>query len=186
VFRLLARDTEVAACIAHDVASSGRRAFVVAGEHEYGVQLDGQLRLVGLPRAEHADDADLVVLCGLAGEPEIETARSLAPLPVIAFDGVQGADLGDGRDVLLALPFEPSPDLPAADLFAGVGQVRRGAELVVSEVEAGARDRSTVLAGLRTRGAFDEHGDPTEPVVWLWRAGPGWSLEPDRPMRPRV
>src|SRR5690242_2374634 len=75
VFRLLARDTEVAVRIARDVERAGRRALVVAGDHEYGVQLDDQLRLAHRARAEGAEDADLVVLCGLAGEAEIQRAR---------------------------------------------------------------------------------------------------------------
>ena len=50
----------------------GVRAIVVAGDHEYGVQLDGQLRLGDLPRADDVEDADIVVLCGLANEPEIQ------------------------------------------------------------------------------------------------------------------
>src|SRR3954453_22515799 len=83
VLRLVARDTEVAARIAADVCASGRRALVVAGEHDYGAQLDGQLRVAGLPRADGPDDADLVVLCGLAGAPEAERAAALAPLPVV-------------------------------------------------------------------------------------------------------
>ena len=37
-----------------------------------------------------------------------------------------------------------------------------------------------VLAALRAR--FDEHGDPLDPPVWLWRAGPDWQLRPDRPI----
>ena len=41
VFRLVARDTEMALRIAADVRAAGNRAFVVAGEHEYGVQLQG-------------------------------------------------------------------------------------------------------------------------------------------------
>ncbi len=85
VFRLLARDTVVAARIAADARRNGLRAFVVAGDHDYGRQLDGQLHLVDLPRIEDPHDAQLLVLCGLAGEPEIERARSLAQLPLIAF-----------------------------------------------------------------------------------------------------
>src|SRR3954462_3548017 len=91
---ILARDTVVASRIAADIARSGQRALVVTGEHEYGVQLDGQLELGGLPRASTIDDADLVVLGALAGCPEVQRAAALAPLPVVAFDGVQGADLG--------------------------------------------------------------------------------------------
>src|SRR3954447_24020722 len=50
VLRIVARDTVVAQRLAADLASRGRRAFVIAGAHDYGVQLDGQLRLAGLPR----------------------------------------------------------------------------------------------------------------------------------------
>jgi hypothetical protein len=182
VFRLLARDTEVAARVAHEVRATGRRAFVVAGEHEYGSQLDGQLRMADLPRAIDFDDADVVVLCGIEGEPEIELVRSLAPLPVIAFDGAQGAGLGDTRDVLFALPFAPAPELAAPRLFAGLGQARRAAELVVDIVSNGAADRSSVLAAFRRSNAFDHHGDPIDPDVWLWRALPGGELEPERPL----
>ena len=52
VLRIVARDTEVAARLAADVRAAGQRVLVVAGEHEYGVQLDGQLALAGLPRAD--------------------------------------------------------------------------------------------------------------------------------------
>jgi hypothetical protein len=180
VFRLLARDTEVAARIAEDVRSTGRRALVVAGDHEYGLQLDGQLRLAGLPRAPAAADADLVVLCGLADEPEIERTRSLAPLPVVAFDGVQGADLGPGRDVQLALPYAPSDELSTTELFEGVGLARHAAGLVVDGVAAGALDRGALLEWLRGLDGFDEHGDPVSPDVWLWSVGPRWTLEPRR------
>src|SRR4051794_41408362 len=83
VLRLVARDTEVAARLAADVGAAGLRAYVVAGEHDYGRQLDGQLRVGGLPRAERPDGADLVVLCGLAGEPEVERAAALAPMAVV-------------------------------------------------------------------------------------------------------
>ena len=182
MFRLVARDTEVAIRLAQDVKCAGCRAIVVAGDHEYGVQLDGQLRLGDLPRADDVEDADLVVLCGLANEPEIERVRSLAPLPVIAFDGAQGADLGSGRDVLMALPFAPSADFSTPDLFAGVGQARHAAELVVGALTAGARDRSSLLVELRTLGDFDEHGDPRHPDVWLWRVNDLWQLAPDRPL----
>src|SRR3954470_15502533 len=107
VLRLVARDTVVARRIAADVAARREHAFVVAGEHDYGIQLDAQLRLGGLPRTPDPGLADLVVLAGLAGRPEAERAAALGPLPVIAFDGVQGADLGAGRDVRVALPFGP-------------------------------------------------------------------------------
>ena len=140
------------------------------------MQLDGQLRLAGLPRTEEVLDADLVVLAGLAGAPEIEWAAGLAPLPVLAFDGVQGADLGAGRDVRVALPYAEGEDFP------GVFAARRAAELVVSALRGGAGDRATVLAALRELGPFDDHGDPVDPPVWLWRAGADWQLSPERPL----
>src|SRR3954467_3447412 len=63
VLRMGARDTGgaggAAARARRGVAGGGRRAFVVAGAHEYGVQLDGQLRMAGLPRAEWSSEADL-------------------------------------------------------------------------------------------------------------------------------
>jgi hypothetical protein len=52
-----------------------------------------RLTAAGLPRADHRAQADVVVLAGLQGEAEIARAAALAPLPVIAFDGVQGAAL---------------------------------------------------------------------------------------------
>jgi ABC-type branched-subunit amino acid transport system substrate-binding protein len=54
VLRLVARDTVVAQRIATRVRDAGRRALVVAGDHGYGAQLDGQLALAGLPRAGSA------------------------------------------------------------------------------------------------------------------------------------
>ena len=180
VLRLLARDTEVAARVAADVRATGRRALVVAGGHAYGRQLDGQLALGGLPRAASAAEADLVVLCALADGPEVGVAAASAPLPVVAFDGVQGASLGVGRDVRLALPFAPADATAPRDLLAGVAHARRAAGLVVAALREGACDRAAVLATLRALGPFDAHGDPVEPPVWLWCAGDDWTLAPDR------
>jgi hypothetical protein len=154
IVRLVARDTEVARRLAAHLR--GRRALVIAGDHDYGRQLDAQLGLAGLERTDDPSSADVVVLAGLAGEPEIERARALAPLPVIAFDGIQGADLGEGRDVRLAMPY-----LDPAE------PVRRAAELVAAAVADGAADRGAVLARLRELGRFDRHGDPVDPPVWL-------------------
>ena len=168
---MIARDTEVAARLAADVRAAGQRALVMAGTHEYGDQLDGQLRLVELPRAQDAADADLVVLCGLAGELEVARAAA-AGLPVVAFDGVQ-----DGRmvsDLRVVLPFAPGQDVVGADATG------RAAQLVVDALGAGAGDRASVLAAIRANGPFDEHGDPVDPPVWLYRAGEDWMLEPDR------
>jgi hypothetical protein len=180
VLRLVARDTEVAARIAADVRAAGRRALVVAGEHDYGVQLDSQLRMAGLPRADGSDDADLIVLCGLAGAPEAERAAGLAPLPVVAFDGIQGADLGAGRDVRLALPVAPAADVVPGEVLFFLEPARRAAKLVIDGLRDGARDRTTLLAAMRAAGPFDEHGDPVAAPVWLWRASDDWTLEPDR------
>ena len=65
----------------------------------------------------------------------------LAPaLPVIAFDAVQGSDLGPGREVLMALPFAPARQLSFDHMAYGALQARRAAELVVAALGAGARD----------------------------------------------
>ena len=127
VFRLVARDTEIARRIAVHLPEGAR---VIAGEHSYGRQLDEQLTLVGLRRN---DGAGVVLLAGLTWGPEIARAAATAPLPLIAFDGVQGADLGAG-----------------------------------------------LLSALREQ--FDPHGDPIDPPVWLYTAGPDWTLSPDRPI----
>ena len=146
VLRLVARDTVVAQRIAERVRGEGRHALVVAGDHENGAQLDGQLGLAGLPRAAAAQ-ADLVVLAGLGGEPEADDARALAPLPIVAFDGIQG-EVFPGQRVELALAYAPGP--------LGVDETRRAAQLV---------SRTTDLDELRRLGPFDEHGDPLDPPV---------------------
>ena len=180
ILRLVARDTEVAARIAANVRAANQRAHVIAGAHPYGQQLDGQLRLAALPRTEDSGEADAVILCGLAGQPEIDRAAAMAALPIIAFDGVQGADLDGASDVRLALPIAPADGLSQRDVMAGVGQARRAAELILAAVRAGAHDRETLLAALRTLGPFDDHGDAIDPPVWLWRACADWRLTPER------
>jgi hypothetical protein len=186
IFRLVARDSVVAERIAMDVHASGRPALVIAGEHEYGVQLDAQLRLAGLPRTSEPADADLIVLCGLADQPELERVTALDPMPVYAFDGVQGSRTfaGTDREVFLALPHGPAEGFTAEHLVTGVVHAGRMATLVVELVEAGATDRAAMLDALRSHRLFDEHGDTTEPEVWLWRVGPRWELEPHRPLDP--
>jgi hypothetical protein len=81
----------------------------------------------------------------IAGEPEIQRARDLAPLPIIAFDGIQPKPFPD-QDVEIALVYAPGP--------VGVAEARRAAEMVVA---------TTDLAELK-RG-FDEFGDPLDPQV---------------------
>jgi hypothetical protein len=142
VLRLVARDTVVAQRIAQRVKDAGQTALVIAGDHEYGLQLDGQLRMAGLPRGE---DGDVIVLAGLVGEPEIQRARDLAPLPIIAFDGIQPETFPD-QEVEIALVYAPGP--------IGVAEARRAAEMVVA---------STDLAELKRD--FDEFGDPLDPLV---------------------
>ena len=173
VLRLVARDTVVAERISEDVRAAGRRALVVAGEHEYGAQLDEQLDHVGLPRADDPAEADLVVLCGLAGEPEVARAAALG-LPVIAFSGVEGG--APIPDCSLALPFAPDEDM------AGTTAAARAATLVSEAVSGGAHDRAALLAALRAAGPFDKHGDLVDPPVWLYRAAGDWRLQPDRPL----
>jgi hypothetical protein len=64
----------------------------------------------------------VVVLAGLQGEAEIARAAALAPLPVIAFDGVQGAALGAAswsqrrcpKELATAPPCSPRSGTPAA------------------------------------------------------------------------
>src|SRR3954463_6798386 len=56
VLRMVAADTEGAAPNAGRVRGDARRASVVAGRHDYGVQLDGQLRMAGLPRADWSSE----------------------------------------------------------------------------------------------------------------------------------
>lgn len=147
ILRLVARDTVVAQRIAQRVRDTDQRALVIAGDHEYGRQLDAQLRMAGLPRA---DGAEVIVLAGLVGHPEIQAARDLAPLPIIAFDGIQ-PERFPGQQVHLALPYMPGP--------VGVAEARRAAELVT---------RTTDLDELRQLG-FDEHGDPIDPPVFFER-----------------
>jgi hypothetical protein len=180
VLRLIARDTVVAERVAAELRRDGRRAFIVAGEHEYGVQLAGQLRMAGLPESGDPANADVVVLCGLVREPEIERAAELAPLPVIAFDGAQGAALGAGRDVLLALPHAPADGVDPEALFDGRVAAGHAARLVLDAAGQAEGDRAALLATLRRLGPFDEHGDPVDPPVWLWRARDDWSVVPER------
>jgi hypothetical protein len=174
VLRMVARDTEVARRIAADIRGRGERALIVAGVHEYGVQLAGQLRLVGLPATDDPAAADVLVLCGLPGGPEIARAAALAPLPVVAFDGVQGG--APIPDCSLILPFTPDDDM------GGRTAAARAATLISEAVAGGARDRTALLSALRIAGPFDEHGDPVDPPVWLYRAGADWALTPDRPL----
>ena len=181
VLRLVARDTEVCRRLANHLLTTGERALVVAGTHDYGRQLDDQLHLAGLPRVERDDDADLIVLAGLIGQPEIGAAAGTAPLPLIAFDGVQGATLGD-RQIRLALPYAPADGVETSEILAGAQQARHAAALVIRAITAGAADRPTMLAALRGLGGFDTHGDLPEPPVWLWRADRSWNLQADRPL----
>jgi hypothetical protein len=145
VLRMVARDTVVAERIAARLAE--RRALVIAGDHDYGVQLDAQLRMAGLRRASGSGDADVIVLAGLVGEPEADAARALAPLPIVAFDGIQG-EVFPGQEVTLALAYAPGP--------AGVAEARRAAEIAVEAWD---------LDHMRALGPFDEHGDPVDPLV---------------------
>ena len=61
----------------------------------------------------------------------------------------------------------------------GADEARRAARLIA---EAGASDRASLLRALRVAGPFDEHGDPVDPPVWLWRADASWVLRAERPL----
>ena len=171
VLRMVARDTAVALRLAAHLRRRGERARLIAGRGAYGSQIEGQLRLAELPAA---GDADVVVAAGVPEEPGMEAVRGTAPLPLIAFDGIQGLDVGFERDVWVVLPF-------AEDPTHGV-EAARAARLVAGALAAGASTRAEVLAACRAAGPFDEHGDPIDPPVWLWRAGPDWSLRPESPL----
>jgi len=170
VLRMVARDTEVAHRLAAHLRGRGERALVVAGRGEYGSQLDGQLRLADVPRG---DEPDVVIAAGVPEEPGMEAVKGTAPLPLIAFDGIQGLDVGE-RDVWVALPF-------AQDPTHGI-EAERAARLVAGALAGGAATRAEVLAACRAAGPFDEHGDPIDPAVSLWRADASWRLVPDRPI----
>jgi hypothetical protein len=181
LLRMVARDTEVAARLAADVRASGSAAFVIAGDHEYGAQLDGQLRMAGLPRVDSADEAGLIVLCALPGDPEIAAVRDIPEeVAVVAFDGVQGEDLGPHVGLEMVLPFAPIDGVAFDHMLYGAEQTRRAASLIVDALRAGARDRPGLLAAMRASGPFDEHGDPVDPPVWLWSVGDDWTLTPRR------
>jgi hypothetical protein len=171
VLRMVARDTEVASRLAAHLRRRGERARLIAGRGEYGSQIEGQLRLAELPVA---GDADVVVAAGVPEEPGMEAVRGTAPLPLVAFDGIQGLDVGFERDVWVVLPF-------AEDPTHGI-EAARAARLVAGALAAGASTRAEVLAACRAAGPFDEHGDPVDPPVWLWRAAPDWSLSPESPL----
>ena len=65
-------------------------------------------------------------------------------------------------------------DTVVAERIAGHVRPRRAARLIV---EADASNRAALL---RAAGPFDEHGDPVDPPVRLWRADGGWALRADR------
>jgi len=171
---MIARDTVVAGRLAEDVRAAEQHAFVVAGEHEYGDQLDRQLDHVGLPRVERPEDADLVVLCGLAGRPEVARAAALG-LPVIAFDGVQGG--APIPDCSVMLPFEPDEDPGGAD--ADEARHRPGRHRLASTAPA---NRATLLSAIRTAGPFDEHGDPVDRRCGSTAPARTGACKPDRPL----
>jgi hypothetical protein len=154
ILRLVARDSVVAQRVSERVRESNQRAIVIAGNHEYGLQLDGQLARSDLPRVLNAHDADVIVLAGLAGEAEIRTARALAPLAIIAFDGIQPECFPD-QEVVIALAHE------LTDETIGVPEARRAAELTV----AAQRQGGDTLRRLREIGGFDAYGDLIDPKV---------------------
>jgi hypothetical protein len=154
IVRLVARDIVVAQRIADRVRDANQRAIVIAGTHEYGVQLDAQLARCGLPRANGSDEADVIVLAGLRGHEEIDRARALAPMSIIAFDGIQPERFPD-QDVVIGAVFASSKN------GLGVPEARRAAELAVAALARG----GDTIQQLRELGPFDDHGDLLDPVV---------------------
>ena len=152
MLRMVARDSVVARRITDRIRDANQRAVVIAGKHEYGEQLDAQLADCGLPRTD-AVDADVVVLAGLAGHEEIQRARALAPMPIIAFDGIQPEKF-PGQPVTIVLVYA------ATDQGVGASETRRAAELVVAALAG-----DDTLNSLRALGPFDEHGDLLDPLI---------------------
>jgi hypothetical protein len=129
------------------------RAVADAVEVTASAGLDAQLAHFGMPRADVVD-ADVIVLAGLAGHEEIHRARALAPMPIIAFDGIQ-PELFPNQRVSIALVYSRTED------GFGSPETRRAAELAVSALECG----DDTLSALRRLGPFDEHGDLVDPLV---------------------
>jgi len=182
ILRLIARDTEVAARIAADVRSADRRAFVIAGEHSYGQQLDGQLRLAGLPRADDLAEADVIVravspasqkptgpprsyICPSSRSTACRTPPSMTR-SMCASRCPSRRSRGSPRPISWPASVRP-------------GERRSSSPRVCAAAPATAR-RSWERSVLS--GPFDNHGDPIDPPVWLWRACADWALTPDRPL----
>ena len=112
----------------------------------------------------------MVVLCG-STQPEIDLARETSCR--------SSPSRVQHISIPLALPFAARDDVPFDHMVYGAEEARRAARLIA---EAGASDRASLLRVLRTAGPFDEHGDPVDPPVWLWRADSSWVLRADRPL----
>jgi hypothetical protein len=153
------RDTVACAAI---VANAPERLAVVHEHEDYGVQLAGQLRMVGL---REAPDPEAVVYCGIAGNaPDaLLTGRR-----VYAFDGAQG--FGDAH-TRFVLPYRPREGYTDDEVLAFLPPVRDAADLVRGALEAG--DRGGVRDAVWELGRFDEHGDPPERRCGVWRSSGG-------------
>ena len=109
VLRMLARDTEVAARLAEDVrAAEQARVSWWPASTSTACSSTASSTSSACRGSRTAEAADLVVLCGLAGHPEVARAAELG-LPVVAFDGVQGG--APIPDCSLMLPFTPDDDM---------------------------------------------------------------------------
>jgi hypothetical protein len=78
----------------------------------------------------------------------------LAPMSIIAFDGIQPERFPD-QDVVIGAVFASS------ESGLGVPEARRGAELAVAALARG----GDTIQQLRELGPFDDHGDVLDPVV---------------------
>jgi hypothetical protein len=133
--RMVARDTVVTERVSRLVKRAGRRAVVVSGQHDYGRQLDGQLKLAHPPRTEDPKEGRRRG-SGRSGRRARDHSSSR---PVAAScDRVRrraGAQLGAGREIRLALPVAPGEGCTTRALLAGSHCARRAAEMVVAALE---------------------------------------------------
>jgi hypothetical protein len=146
LFRLAARDMEVCRAI---VSVVDGRARLISDGSEYGSQIASQLRLAGLE-----SDGDMVVYAGLG-----ETAPPGLPPNVIALDGAAHGGFPERHPEALyfcaAHPVEGFTDAEAWDFAPQVEQAGR------------------LIASGALPAGFDEHGDPLEPVIGMWRFSGG-------------
>jgi hypothetical protein len=146
-----------------------QRALVIAGDHDYGHQLDGHLRLAGLPRAARAEDANP---CRPRRPRRTTRDRTRG------HDGAVDADRLRGRAGRRARRPRRPPRTALPTTLAGLANVRRARrDGQLAGVAERARHRATRRASARPAPAtarqcsphshgwatFDTHGGPPKP-----------------------